>query len=92
MKLKRIIGSHVANLAEQWETSRLVSMGRIMPTMSAVYPLAEAAEATRLVQLNRHLGKVAVLCLAPMAGLGVTDRDLRDQIGAERLLPLMPAG
>jgi crotonyl-CoA reductase len=89
MKLKRIIGSHVANLQEQWEAARLVSLGRIAPTMSAVYPLAQTAEATRLVQENRHLGKVSVLCLAPERGLGVTDHELRAQIGEDALLPLL---
>jgi crotonyl-CoA reductase len=88
MKLKRIIGSHVANLNEQWETSRLFGTGRIAPTLSKVYPLADVAHATRLVQLNQHLGKVAVLCLAPMPGLGVTDRALRARIGEEQILPL----
>jgi crotonyl-CoA reductase len=92
MKLKRIIGSHVANLAEQWETSRLITLGRIAPTMSAVYPLAETAEATRLVQLNRHLGKVSVLCLAPESGLGVTDHDLRARIGPGNIAPLLASG
>lgn len=89
MRLKRIIGSHGANLAEQWEVGRLFALGRIAPTMSAVYPLAEAAEAVRLVQANKHIGKVAVLCLAPEPGLGVADHELRARIGEDRLLPLL---
>lgn len=88
MKLKRVIGSHVANLQEQVECARLIDAGRIVPTLSAVYPLAEAAEATRLVQTNGHIGKVAVLCLAPEEGGGVTDPERRARIGAERLNPL----
>jgi crotonyl-CoA reductase len=88
MKLKRIIGSHVANLQEQWECNRLFGLGRIMPALSALYPLAETGEAARLVQTNAHLGKVGVLCLAPEPGLGVTDTALRDSIGADRLNPL----
>ncbi|MFT2014484.1 crotonyl-CoA carboxylase/reductase [Streptomyces sp. 796.1] len=88
MKLKRVIGSHVANLQEQVECARLIDSGRIVPTLSAVYPLAEAAEAARLVQTNRHLGKVAVLCLAPEEGLGVTDPERRARIGVDRLNPL----
>ncbi len=88
MKLKRVIGSHVANLQEQWECNRLIGMGRVMPTMSAVYPLAEAAEATRVVQTNNHIGKVAILCMAPRPGSGVTDPALRARIGEERLNPL----
>jgi len=89
MKLKRVIGSHVANLQEQWEANRLVELGHIVPTMSAVYPLAEVAEATRLVQTNQHIGKVAVLCMAPEPGLGVTDPGLRARIGEDRLNPLL---
>lgn len=88
MKLKRVIGSHVANLQEQWEANRLIEAGKIVPTMSVVYGLAEAAEATRLVQENRHIGKVGVLCMAPEPGLGVTDPGLRARIGADRLNPL----
>ncbi|WP_048820549.1 hypothetical protein, partial [Streptomyces ipomoeae] len=50
-----------------------------------VHPLAEAAEAARLVQTNRHTGKVGVLCLAPRPGLGVTDQAMRDRVGEDRL-------
>lgn len=85
MKLKRVIGSHAANLNEQWETNRLVNQGRIVPTLSAVYDLADIGEAARLVQENRHIGKVGVLCLAPEAGMGVTDPDRRAAIGEDRL-------
>jgi crotonyl-CoA reductase len=88
MNLKRIIGSHIANLAEQWECIRLFNMGKLVPTLSAVYPLAEAASATRLVQTNSHIGKVGVLCMAPEPGLGVTDQELRARIGEDRLNPI----
>jgi crotonyl-CoA reductase len=85
MKLKRVIGSHVANLREQWDCNRLFELGHIVPTMSAVYPLAQAPEATRLVQTNQHTGKVAVLCQAPRPGLGITNEALRASIGEQRL-------
>ncbi|MFG2619440.1 crotonyl-CoA carboxylase/reductase [Streptomyces sp. NPDC048507] len=88
MKLKRVIGSHAANLQEQWESNRLISMGRIMPTLSAVHPLADIGEAARSVQANRHIGKVGVLCQATGPGQGVTDPGLRAAIGEERLNPL----
>jgi crotonyl-CoA reductase len=88
MKLKRIVGSHVANLQEQWESNRLVQLGRVQPMLSAVYPMDEVGEAARLVQTNRHLGKVGVLCLAPKPGLGVTDPDLRSRLGTDRLNPM----
>ncbi|MFE1885462.1 crotonyl-CoA carboxylase/reductase [Streptomyces diastatochromogenes] len=92
MNLKRIVGSHAANLQEQWELNRLVRLGRLSPVLSEVYPLAEVAEAARLVQLNRHIGKVGVLCLAPEEGLGVTDPEKRAALGVERLNPLRAAG
>jgi crotonyl-CoA reductase len=88
MNLKRIIGSHVANLQEQYECNRLVQLGKLMPTLSTVYPLSEVGEATRLVQTNQHFGKIGVLCLAPHTGLGITDPALRARIGEERLTPL----
>ncbi|NKQ26986.1 crotonyl-CoA carboxylase/reductase [Streptomyces galbus] len=88
MNLKRIVGSHAANLQEQWELNRLVRLGRLSPVLSEVYPLSEVAEAARLVQRNRHIGKVGVLCLAPEEGLGVTDPGTRAALGAERLNPL----
>lgn len=84
MKLKRIIGSHVANLQEQWECNRLIAQGRVKPMLSAVYPLEEVAEAARLVQTNQHIGKVGVLCLAPKPGLGVTDPVRRAELGEPR--------
>ncbi|MFI1282238.1 crotonyl-CoA carboxylase/reductase [Streptomyces sp. NPDC020858] len=88
MNLKRIIGSHAANLQEQWECNRLFRLGRLMPILSEVHSLQESAEAARRVQLNRHTGKVGVLALAPETGLGVTDPALRARIGEDRLNPL----
>ncbi|WFE54845.1 crotonyl-CoA carboxylase/reductase [Micromonospora sp. WMMD1155] len=80
MRLKRVIGSHGANYQEAWETNRLISQGRIRTALSVSYRMEETAEAARLVQENKHVGKVGVLCLAPSAGLGVTDPELRAQI------------
>ncbi|MFB7498376.1 crotonyl-CoA carboxylase/reductase [Streptomyces sp. NPDC056161] len=88
MNLKRIIGSHAANLQEQAECIRLFQLGHLVPTLSKVYPLTEVAEATRLVQQNRHIGKVGVLCLAPEEGLGVTDPEMRARLGVRRINPL----
>ncbi|MEU6986599.1 crotonyl-CoA carboxylase/reductase [Streptomyces sp. NPDC046324] len=88
MNSKRIVGSHAANLQEQSELNRLVSLGRIRPVMSDVHPLGAVGEAARLVQTNQHIGKVAVLCQAPAEGLGVTDPVLREKIGTAALNPL----
>jgi crotonyl-CoA reductase len=89
MNLKRIIGSHAANLQEQAELNRLFQLGRLATPLSRVYPLADVGEATRLVQTNKHIGKVGVLCLAPQRGLGVTDPRLRARIGEDRISPLL---
>ncbi|MEV5871465.1 crotonyl-CoA carboxylase/reductase [Streptomyces tendae] len=88
MNLKRIIGSHAANLQEQAECSRLFGLGKLVPVLSTVYPLAEVGEAVRLVQRNAHIGKVGVRCLAPQDGTGVTDPGLRARIGEERITAL----
>ncbi len=85
MKVKRIIGSHGAGWQEAWEANRLIAQGRIVPALSKVYPLEQAGEAAREVQLNRHVGKVGVLCLAEREGLGIEDPELRASIGEERL-------
>jgi crotonyl-CoA reductase len=85
MKLKRIIGSHGANYHESAEATRLLARGTIVPALSEVYPLDDAAEATRAVQQNEHIGKVGVLCLAPEEGAGITDPQFRATVGEERL-------
>ncbi|MGW3539757.1 crotonyl-CoA carboxylase/reductase [Nocardia niigatensis] len=92
MNLKKIIGSHVANLQEQWECNRLFAMGRLTPVLSRTYPLAEVGAAARLVQCNEHLGKIGVLCLAPSTGLGVTDPETRQRHGEERMMLWRQAG
>ena len=93
MNLKRIVGSHVANLAEMRDCLRLFDRGMLVPTLSAVYRLDEAGEATRLVQANAHMGKVGVLCMAPGPGLGITDPQQRARAGEDRLHPMLkPVG
>ncbi|MGA3490401.1 crotonyl-CoA carboxylase/reductase [Micromonosporaceae bacterium DT55] len=85
MRLKRIVGSHCANYQEAAELNRLLRLGRLVPTLSRVYPLGEVAEATRTVQLNQHLGKVSVLCLAPREQMGIDDPVTRAEVGEQRL-------
>ena len=85
MRVKRIIGSHGANWQESWEANRLIGQGRILPALSKVYSLEQVGEAAREVQLNRHVGKVGVLCLAEREGLGIEDPELRASIGEQRL-------
>jgi crotonyl-CoA reductase len=92
MRLKRIVGSHGANYQEAAEVNRLIRLGVVVPTLSRVYPLAEAAEATRTVQLGSHVGKVGVRCLAPADGLGVDDPAARAAVGEDRLELFRSAG
>ncbi|MFD5818888.1 crotonyl-CoA carboxylase/reductase [Streptomyces sp. NPDC127038] len=92
MNLKRVIGSHAANLQEQAECNRLFRLGHLSPVLSEVFPLEDVGEAARRVQNNQHIGKVGVLCLAPEEGLGVTDPALREKLGAARLNPLRHHG
>jgi crotonyl-CoA reductase len=85
MRLKRVIGSHAANWQEACEANRLIEMGLIVPALSKVFSLERVGEAAREVQLNRHIGKIGVLCLAEREGLGVEDPERRASIGEERI-------
>jgi crotonyl-CoA reductase len=86
MKIKRIIGSHGANYHEATQVNRLIALGMITPTLSTTYPLAQAADAVRAVQTNRHIGKVGILCLAAEEGLGISDPVLRSRIGENSIM------
>ena len=83
MNLKRIVGSHFANYREAYEANRLIAKGMIHPTLSKSFPLEEAGQAAFEVHQNQHQGKVGVLCLAPEAGLGVIDEELRSRTLSE---------
>ena len=85
MRLKRVVGSHAANWQEAVEVNRLIAMGRIVPALSKVFPLEQVGQAAREVQLNKHVGKVGVLCLAEREGLGIEDPQLRASLGEQRL-------
>jgi crotonyl-CoA reductase len=85
MKLKTIKGSHFANYREAWDANKLVCEGKILPPLSAVYPLDEVGEAAYQVHHNLHEGKIGVLCLAPEEGLGIDDPELRQQVGEDRI-------
>jgi crotonyl-CoA reductase len=85
MKLKTIKGSHFANYREAWDANQLICQGKVLPPLSAVYPLTEVGEAAYQVHHNLHEGKIGVLCLAPEEGLGVDDPELRAQVGEDRI-------
>jgi crotonyl-CoA reductase len=56
-----------------------------VPPLSAVFSLEQVGEATYELQHNRHEGKIGILCAAPHEGLGVTNPELRQRIGEDRL-------
>jgi crotonyl-CoA reductase len=85
MRLKRLIGSHFANYREAYEANRLIAKGMIHPVLSQVFALDEVGEAAYQVHHNMHEGKIGVLCLAPSEGLGITDPELREKIGEQKL-------
>jgi crotonyl-CoA reductase len=83
MRLKQLVGSHFANYKEAYEANRLISKGMVHPVMSQVFALEQSGEAAYQVHHNMHEGKLGVLCLAPTEGLGVTDPELRERLGAK---------
>jgi crotonyl-CoA reductase len=85
MKLKTIKGSHFANYREAWDANQLICEGKVLPPLSAVYPLEDVGEAAYQVHHNLHEGKIGVLCLAPEEGLGVDDPALRAKVGEDRI-------
>ena len=85
MKLKQIVSSHFANYSEAWQMNRLIDRGAIQPTLSATYPLEDVGTATLQVHKNLHEGKLAVRCLSPEDGLGVSDQEKRERIGVDKI-------
>jgi len=85
MKLKQIVSSHFANYYEAWEMNRLIDSGAIVPIMSHVYSLDDVGLAAWKVHKNQHEGKLAVLCLSPREGLGITDPEKRERVGEDRI-------
>ena len=85
MKLKTIKGSHFSNYREAWSANQAIIDGKVVPPLSAVFPLEEVGEATYEVHQNRHEGKIGILCAAEREGLGVTDPELRATVGERRL-------
>lgn len=85
MKLKRIIGSHGANMQENHDVNELINRGTIQPLLTDTYRLEDVGEAALEVKQNRAEGKVAVLCLAEGEGLGVEDPEKRARVGEDRI-------
>ena len=81
MRLKNLVGSHFANYQEAWQANRLIAKGMIHPVLSQTFDLNHVGEAAYQVHNNMHEGKLGVLCLAPEAGLGITDPAFRAKVG-----------
>jgi crotonyl-CoA reductase len=84
MKLKTIKGSHFANYREAWSANQTILDGKVVPPLSAVFPMESVGEATFQVHHNQHEGKIAILCAAQIEGLGITNPELRERIGEPR--------
>jgi crotonyl-CoA reductase len=85
MKLKSIKGSHFSNYREAWSANQTIIDGKVVPPLSAVFPLEEVGEAAYEVHQNRHEGKIGILCAADSEGLGITNPELRARVGEDRL-------
>lgn len=92
MRLKRIVGTQLANPTEARAANRLVSAGHIQPALSTVYRLESTGAAAAEMAANRHAGKLGVLCLAPTEGLGIDDPGLRARVGEDRIRLFRGAG
>ena len=57
MKLKTIKGSHFANYREAWDANQLICQGKVVPPLSAVYPLEEVGEAAYQVHQQPPRGQ-----------------------------------
>ena len=85
MKLKTIKGTHFANYREAWAANQTLIDGKVVPPLSAVFPLEQTGEATYEMHHNRHEGKIGILCVAEREGLGVSDPATRARVGEDRL-------
>ena len=65
--------------------NRLLDQGRIQPILSKTFALTDTGEAAFQVHHNQHEGKLGVLCLAPEAGMGITDPEKREVIGEDKI-------
>jgi len=60
MRQKQIIGCHAFNAYEAWRANELVHEGRIRPVLWKALGFEQLPEAHRLVDENRHIGKIAI--------------------------------
>jgi crotonyl-CoA reductase len=85
MKLKTIKGSHFSNYREAWAANQTIVDLKVVPPLSAVFPLEETGVAAYELHQNRHEGKIGVLCVASGEGQGISDPARRAIVGEDRL-------
>jgi crotonyl-CoA carboxylase/reductase len=68
MRQKQIVGSHAFNAYESWQANELIREGKVRPVMWRAMGFEQLPEAHRLVDENRHIGKISIL-------VGATDRN-----------------
>lgn len=61
MRQKQIVGSHAFNAYECWRANELIHRGSIRPVMWKAFGFEELPEAHRLMQENRHIGKISLM-------------------------------
>ncbi|MCW2987365.1 MAG: crotonyl-CoA reductase [Solirubrobacterales bacterium] len=60
MRQKQIIGSHAFNAYEAWRANELIHQGQIRPVLWRAMGFGDLPQAHRLVQENKHLGKITI--------------------------------
>jgi crotonyl-CoA carboxylase/reductase len=60
MRQKQIIGAHAFNAYECWRANELIRSGEIRPVLWRALGFEELPEAHRLVDENKHIGKIAI--------------------------------
>jgi crotonyl-CoA reductase len=53
--------------------------------LSSTYSLEQVGVAARAVHRNEAEGKIGVLCMAPAAGMGISDPEKRERIGVDKI-------
>jgi len=61
MRQKQIVGSHAFNAYEAWRANELIDEGKVRPVMWRAMGFGDLPDAHRLVQENRHLGKISIM-------------------------------
>ena len=61
MRQKEVIGSHAFNAYEAWRANELIAEGRIRPVLWRAMAFGDLPEAHRLIDENRHLGKISIM-------------------------------